>query len=420
MYLRPSALSALAFAIQSASKFEYPADRTLSYVLREHRVGSLDRPLVAEGFYAWLRHRMSVEAIVGDDAKTAKGDGRFVALALAAFARQFRRRITVPPGETDRYVKFLDIEEKLGPNARRELPAWLWDRLGLQYGEEERVALAEDLLKPAAFDLRVNTLKAKRDEVLQRLRKEGFSDARATPMSETGIRLQQLELGRVDISRHELFEDGSIEVQDEGSQLLANLVGAKRGEFVIDFCAGAGGKTLALAAMMASTGRLYAFDNNERRLDNLSPRLARSGASNVQTQRIENEHDKKLAKFIGKADRVLVDAPCSGLGTLKRNPDLKWRQSPASVKELTEIQKSILTAASKLVRSGGRLVYATCSLLAEENEKIAEHFLMTNEGWKLVPSSLRDEPVSEEKPYAQLLPHRDGCDGFFAAVFERA
>jgi 16S rRNA (cytosine967-C5)-methyltransferase len=411
MLLRPSALSALAFAIQSASKFEYPADRTLSYTLREHRVGSQDRPLVAEGFYAWLRHRLSVEAIAGDGAKPD-------ALALAALARQFRRRVTPPAGETDRYTKFLKIDETLGPHGRRELPAWLWDRLGAQYGNEERIALAEDLLKPAAFDLRVNTLKAKRDDVLKRLQKEGFSDARATPLADTGIRLQQLELGRVDISRHELFEDGSIEVQDEGSQLLAKLVGAKRGEFVIDFCAGAGGKTLALAAMMASTGRLYAFDNNERRLDNLSPRLARSGASNVQMQRIEDENDPKLAKFFGKADRVLVDAPCSGLGTLKRNPDLKWRQSPASVKELVQIQKNILNAAAKLVKNGGRLIYATCSLLTEENEKVAEDFLATHSEWKVIPVSMRDDEPNPEKPFANLLPHRDGCDGFFAAVFE--
>lgn len=417
MQLRSSALSALAFAIQSAAKFDYPADRTLTYVLREKRVGSLDRPLVAEGFYAWLRHRQSVEAIAFDGGKPKD---EFIALALAALARQYRRRVTAPAGEVDRYTKFLKIEETLAPHAKRELPAWLWDRLGLQYGNEERVALADELLKPASFDLRVNTLKAKRDDVLKRLQKEGFNGARATPLSDVGIRLQQLELGRVDISRHELFESGAIEVQDEGSQLLAKLVGAKRSEFVIDFCAGAGGKTLALAAMMASTGRLYALDNNERRLDNLSPRLARSGASNVQTMRIENEHDSKLAKFAGKADRVLVDAPCSGLGTLKRNPDLKWRQSPASVKELVEIQKSILNEAAKLVRAGGRLIYATCSLLSEENEKVAEHFIATHSGWNVVPVSLRGEEPNAEKPYAQLLPHRDGCDGFFAAVFERA
>lgn len=417
MQLRSSALSALAFAIQSTAKFDYPADRTLTYVLREKRVGSLDRPLVAEGFYAWLRHRLTVEAIAFDGGKPKD---EFTALALAALARQFRRRVTVPAGETDRYTKFLKTEETMGAHAKRELPAWLWDRLGLQYGNDERIALADELLKPAAFDLRVNTLKAKRDDVLRRLQKEGFDGARATPISDIGIRLQKLELGRVDISRHELFENGVIEVQDEGSQLLAKLVGAKRGEFVIDFCAGAGGKTLALAAMMASTGRLYALDNNERRLDNLGPRLARSGASNVQTMRIENEHDSKLAKFAGKVDRVLVDAPCSGLGTLKRNPDLKWRQSPASIKELVEIQKSILNEAAKLVRPGGRLVYATCSLLAEENEKVAEHFLATQEGWAAVPVSLRDEAPNPEKPFAQLLPHRDGCDGFFAAVFEKS
>lgn len=408
MLLRPSALSALAFAIQSAAKFEYPADRTLSYVLREQRVGSLDRQLVAEGYYAWLRHRLSVEAIAGKDAS-------FPAIALAALARQFRRRVTAPRGEEDRYDKFLKIDETLGPHPRRELPAWLWDRLGLQYGEEERIALAESLLVPAPFDMRVNTLKGKRDAVLARMKKEGFAEARATPLSPWGIRCPE----RIDISRHPLFEDGTVEVQDEGSQLLAQIVGAKRGEFVIDFCAGAGGKTLALAAMMASTGRLYALDVNDKRLDNLGPRLARSGASNVQSMRIESEDDSKLNKFAGKADRVLVDAPCSGLGTLKRNPDLKWRQSPTSVKELVVKQASILSAASRLVRPGGRLVYATCSLLSEENEKIAEGFLQNHTGWKSTLSSLRGGEDDEGKPFTQLLPHRDGCDGFFAAVFER-
>ncbi|TAG65988.1 MAG: hypothetical protein EAZ24_16440, partial [Burkholderiales bacterium] len=218
MQLRSSALSALAFAIQSTAKFDYPADRTLTYVLREKRVGSLDRPLVAEGFYAWLRHRLTVEAIAFDGAKPKD---EFTALALAALARQFRRRVTVPTGETDRYTKFLKTEETIGAHPKRELPAWLWDRLGVQYGNDERIALAEELLKPASFDLRVNTLKAKRDDVLRRLVKEGFDGARATPLSDIGIRLQKLELGRVDISRHELFENGVIEVQDEGSQLLA-------------------------------------------------------------------------------------------------------------------------------------------------------------------------------------------------------
>ena len=408
MYLRPSALNALAFAIQSASKFEYPADRTLSYVLREQRVGSLDRQLVAEGYYAWLRHRLSVEKIAGDGAT-------HVAIALAALARQFRRRVTAPPGEEDRYAKFLKTDETLGPHPRRELPAWLWDRLGLQYGEEERVLLADSLLQTAPFDMRVNTLKGKRDAVLARMKKEGFAEARAMLLSPWGIRCPD----RIDISRHPLFEDGTVEVQDEGSQLLAQLVGAKRGEFVIDFCAGAGGKTLAMAAMMASTGRIYALDVNDRRLDNMGPRLARSGVSNVQPMRIDDENDSRLNKFAGKADRVLVDAPCSGLGTLKRNPDLKWRQSPTSVKELAVKQANILSAASRLVKPGGRLVYATCSLLADENEKIAEGFMQSHTGWTNVLSTLRAGEDDEGTKYTQLLPHRDGCDGFFAAVFEK-
>ena len=171
--------------------------------------------------------------------------------------------------------------------------------------------------------------------------------------------------------------------------------------------------------MMASTGRIYALDVNDRRLDNMGPRLARSGVSNVQPMRIDDENDSRLNKFAGKADRVLVDAPCSGLGTLKRNPDLKWRQSPTSVKELAVKQANILAAASRLVKPGGRLVYATCSLLADENEKIAEGFMQTHTGWTNVLSTLRAGEDDEGTKYTQLLPHRDGCDGFFAAVFEK-
>ncbi len=170
------------------------------------------------------------------------------------------------------------------------------------------------------------------------------------------------------INRHELFRSGAVEVQDEGSQLLGLLVAPRRRDLVVDFCAGAGGKTLLLGDLMQSQGRLYAFDTSERRLAKLKPRLARAGLTNVEPRQIADENDARAHRLASKADRVLVDAPCSGLGTLRRNPDLKWRQSPATVAEMAAKQASIMAAAARLVRPGGRLVYGTCSLLAEENE----------------------------------------------------
>jgi len=213
-----------------------------------------------------------------------------------------------------------------------------------------------------------------------------------------------------------------IEVQDEGSQLLALLTGARRGEMVCDFCAGAGGKTLALGAMMKNTGRLYAFDVAEKRLANLKPRLARSQLSNVQPQLIANENDIKVKRLAGKFDRVLVDAPCSGLGTLRRNPYLKWQQTPESVLALTAKQAAILASAARLVKTGGRLVYATCSLLPEENEAVVENFLAGHPDFALKPAAavLAEQGVALEMgDYLRLDPEKHGTDGFFAAVLER-
>ena len=222
------------------------------------------------------------------------------------------------------------------------------------------------------------------------------------------------------------FSDGLFEVQDEGSQLLAVLVDARRGEMVVDFCAGAGGKTLALGAAMRNTGRLYAFDTSGHRLHALKPRLARSGLSNVHTVQIAHERDERIKRLAGKIDRVLVDAPCSGLGTLRRNPDLKWRQSPATVAQLRQQQQAILAGAATLLKPGGRLVYATCSLLALENEDVARTF---GEGHP------QFEPMAAEHALAlahmaqagelvqglwlRLWPHRHHTDGFFAAVWQR-
>ena len=240
-----------------------------------------------------------------------------------------------------------------------------------------------------------------------------------TPYSPNGLRMSQ----KMTISRHVLFTDGKIEVQDEGSQLLAQLVAPRRGEMIADFCAGAGGKSLAMGALMRNSGRIYAFDISEKRLQNLGIRLKRSGLSNLHSQLISSETDPKLKRLNGKFDRVLVDAPCSGLGTLRRNPDLKWRQKPQDVLELTVKQTNILARAAKLVKAGGRLIYATCSLLQDENEQIAEAFLKGNPDFILVPANsiLAQQQINlDTGNYLKLLPHLHQTDGFFAAVFEKA
>jgi len=212
-------------------------------------------------------------------------------------------------------------------------------------------------------------------------------------------------------------------VQDEGSQLLGFLVQPKRGELVVDFCAGAGGKTLQLGALMRSTGRLYAFDVSERRLSKLKPRVARAGLSNVHPVLIAHERDAKVKRLAGKADRVLVDAPCSGLGTLRRNPDLKWRQSPQSVAEMVAKQTAILESAARLVKPGGRLVYATCSLLDEENDAVVDGFLAAHPEFRPISAGevlARQGIALDTGERLRLSPRTHDTDGFFAAVLERA
>jgi 16S rRNA (cytosine967-C5)-methyltransferase len=302
---------------------------------------------------------------------------------------------------------------------RADLPDWVIERLRKTMDEAALLALARGLQQAAPLDLRVNTRKAPREAVLDRLAYDEIP-AGATKYSPVGVRLRE----KPALNKHPMFLDGAVEVQDEGSQILGMLVEPRRGEMVVDFCAGAGGKTLQLGAAMDSTGRLYAFDVSDQRLANLAPRLKRSGLSNVFPQRIANENDAKVKRLRGKIDRVLVDAPCTGLGTLRRNPDLKARQNVQGLAELNAKQRSILAAAATLVKPGGRLVYGTCSLLTEENEDIVDEFLAKNPDFRLVPAAevLKRQglviPGSER--YLRLFPHIHDTDGFFAAVMEKA
>ncbi len=283
--------------------------------------------------------------------------------------------------------------------------------------ETEIFALGRALQQPAPLDLRVNTLRSERDAVLRELAASGIV-GEPTPYSPVGIRLK----GKPALNRHPLFLDGAIEAQDEGSQLLAYLVAPKRHDLVVDFCGGAGGKSLQLGGLMRSHGRVYAFDVSEKRLARLKPRLKRSGLSNLYPQLLRNENDVKIKRLAGKIDRVLVDAPCSGLGTLRRNPDLKWRQSAQSIEELKVKQAAILRSAARLPKPGGRIVYATCSFLAEENEEIVAAFLAEHPHFALLACSdlLTQQRIDlDTGPYLKLWPQQHHTDGFFAAAMTR-
>jgi 16S rRNA (cytosine967-C5)-methyltransferase len=414
MRLPPAILGNAEEVLRDILRFTSPADVTLSRYFKDHpRLGGRERGAIAECIYAVLRNKSFFTDFAGAGATMRRLTVLGMAQAIGADSLG-----GLTEDETALLERINDIDRSLLPPKKlANLPDWLYDKFVAQYGEEETLALAAVLNTPAPLDLRVNSLKTDRDKVIAELATAPIA-AEPTPYSALGLRIWK----KPTLQNLPLFKEGAIEVQDEGSQVLAQLLGARRGEMVVDFCAGAGGKTLAIGAIMRSTGRLYAFDVSEKRLTKLKPRLARSGLSNVHPVVIAHERDAKVKRLAGKIDRVLVDAPCSGMGTLRRNPDVKWRQQPQDIVELTEKQAAILDGAARLVKFGGRLVYATCSLLDEENSGIVEGFLATHPEFELVPMHkvLAEQRIPLEMgDYLKMLPHKHGTDGFFAAVLER-
>ncbi|MDV6340520.1 RsmB/NOP family class I SAM-dependent RNA methyltransferase [Nitrosomonas sp. Is35] len=417
MHLTPPQLDAAIVAMRTVLPLEYPADAIMRRFFRENpMLGGQDRAFIAETVFGILRHRFFLESLANGITPRA-----LVLAYLAKFQGMNLRELSPLISETE--SKWLAEIKGSKPDTlplpiQAEFPAWVVEKLQHGMPDSDILDLGLSLQQPAPLDLRVNTILAKRAEVLETLAQEGI-EAQATPYSPCGIRLT----GKPAINRHALFLSGKIEVQDEGSQLLGYLLAPKRGEMVVDFCAGAGGKSLLLGALMNSKGRLYAFDVSEKRLSNLKPRFKRSGLSNLHTQRIADENDSKIKRLSGKIDRVLVDAPCSGLGTLRRNPDLKWRQSAQSIEELKAKQAAILSAAAGLLKPGGRLVYATCSFLPEENQAVIGDFLAKHPQFTLLNCA---ELLSQQKiplntgEFLQLSPRLHQTDGFFAAALVRA
>ncbi len=403
-------------------KFDHAADAVVARFFREHReFGPRERATLSETVFTVLRKKLLFDHLA------PSGSGpRERRLAILGFhgPRDFLKSTL-----NDSEKRWLDAcavnRANLLERHRHNLPEWLVAPLKAQLGDEFW-PLAEALEQQAPLDLRVNALTDKRADVRAELAQAAIKSM-ATPFSPWGLRLE----GKPALNKLDAFARGAFEVQDEGSQLLSLLLDAKRGEMVVDFCAGTGGKTLAIGASMRNTGRLYAFDTSAHRLDALKPRLARSKLSNVYPAAIAHERDERIKRLAGKIDRVLVDAPCSGLGTLRRNPDLKWRQSPRTVQEFALKQAAILLGAARLVKSGGRLVYATCSMLPEENEAIAEAFTAARpdfavddagellRGLKVAGAAGLCAGRESGARYLRLWPHRHATDAFFAAIWNR-
>ncbi len=410
-----------------------PADDVAANYFRRRRyIGAKDRTHVAGHVYAVLRHRAALDWWVCKYEIAIAPRTRLLAgliliegwrpEAITACCDGDRFRPAPLSRAEERFVRDLATRTLHHPEMPRavasDFPGWLEPYFERVFGKGLEGEMAA-MNASAPTDLRVNRLKTDRETARRALAAEGVvSDP--TPLSPIGLRLHE----RVPLGGLAAFKEGLVEVQDESSQIAALLADARPGMRVVDFCAGAGGKTLALAAGMANRGKLVACEVSARRLERSAHRLRRAGVNNVERRPLTGERDKWVKRHKGSFDRVFVDVPCLGTGTWRRNPDAKWRSHLEDLFELVERQQQILRSASRLVRPGGRLIYATCSLLREEDEAQAEAFLASEPDFALLPVSRAwDETIGGVSPggedYLRLTPARHGTDGFFVAIFER-
>lgn len=412
-----------------------PADAVVNFYVRGRRyIGSKDRVAITTLVYSVLRQRAQLDWWIARGSAGLASDARRRILAALAVAERwsvpdieaaFDGGKFRPPPLADaerRLVSALaghDLDHPEQPDdVRFNCPDWLVPALRERFGQDIDAEMRA-LATAAPVDIRVNALKGNRAEAGAALAAAGIKTV-ATPLSPLGLRIE----GRRNVLAHDAFKQGLIEVQDEGSQLAALLVGAKPGFRVCDFCAGAGGKSLAMAAAMENRGHIVACDVSGPRLESAAKRLRRAGVHNVECRHLDSERDPWVKRHTEAFDRVLVDAPCSGTGTWRRNPDARWTVTPEDVRDLGDLQSHILASAARLVKPGGRLVYVTCSLLPVENERQAEAFAASS-GFVPVPiSTVWQEtlggPCPPLDPWLRLSPARHATDGFFVAVFERA
>lgn len=419
------------------AKKALPVDALFADYFKANRyMGSKDRATVSDLVYYALRNGGAIEWHL-EQADKAANPRRVILLAawfsglvvkqasIEAMRTLFTGEKYMPSPLTDAEIGLLQkiedlelLQESMPWAAKLNYPDWMEGRLKDAFGDEIEPNLLA-LNEQAPIDLRVNTLKcADRSDLILALDADGYF-ATPTPHSPLGVRLKK----RLPAFNTKAFRDGKYEMQDEGSQMVALMVAAKPGQKVIDFCAGAGGKTLAIAATMQNKGRILAWDASEKRLKQLPKRLARAGVSNVQIHALRDEGDPFTKRHKASADWVLVDAPCSGSGTWRRNPDLKWRFTLEDLQEVKAIQQRILHKAAALVAPKGKLVYVTCSVFRDENILQVKQFLEDNPTFKVVsPGKMWDKHLHSEPgigPVCILNPHKDGTDGFFAAILQQ-
>lgn len=447
--MKPTSLLGHTFELFNLVEHDrHPADQVVDKFFRARRyLGSKDRRFIAEAIYGMLRHKLLIEKLfesalrkVNTDQPSTnrqstvglyltylltveRRDLHYVCEAVHSYWMIHYPRVPVT-AIAEEVLRHRDLDFSEGKTASRlsfrySFPIWMVEEWLGRLGEAETEALCVALNTPALLTIRVNTLKTSVEECQEGLQQEGI-EATRTKLSPFGLVLGK----RVNLPSLRSFKEGWFEAQDEASQLIPLLLNPQPGEFIIDACAGGGGKTLELAALMKNQGKIIALDVDEGRLRNLQRRAERAGVQNVDV-RLTNKGSEVLGRLgLEEADAVLVDAPCSGLGTLRRNPGNKWRVSPAFVEQVAAQQRKLSQQWSSLVKSGGRLVYATCTLLQQENEDVVEDFLANHRDFKLVP------PVNvltkfglaglSQNGYLYLYPHRHGTDGFFAAVMVRS
>jgi len=434
--VRALALEALA-AIRDEGRV---ADRALDHLLRrERRLYASERRAVAEAVYGLLRAEGRLhhvfEGALGSEYRELSPAARR-ALSYEALRAKERRvdpaRALAEAGLSAALLPGLEAflgrgaiaaegaaaEERISLD--QGLPTWMTAMFVRQFGEEGAGALAAALNERAPLTIRANALHTDRDSLARRLEAEGVSSTPAQ-FSADGLHVE----GRLNLFALPSFREGLFEIQDEGSQLLARLLDPHPGWLTIDACAGAGGKTLALAATMRNKGRLVALDSDERRLSQLGPRARRAGVHNWEAHVVSADGlpEELAARLSSRADAVLIDAPCSGLGVLRRNPDARFRLDEGSIARFAGLQRTLLDRYASLAKPGGRIVYATCSVAAEENEEVVEAVLAARPDLELLPpSTTLGEELAERlgaERYLRLLPHVHGTDGFFAALLRR-
>ena len=401
-----------------------PADVVLARYYRQRRfIGSKDRGEISRQVYGVLRHEAQLEWWLKRAECNRSPRGMVLSglvfldqLELTELGGLFDGDVYCPRPLSSEETDWIQahagqplLHSDMPESVELNYPGWMQPALQEVFGDQLAVAMAA-LNAEASVDLRVNTLKATRQQVMAALREEEIEPV-PTPFAADGVRLQK----RGALTAMQAFRDGWFEIQDEGSQLVAEMVKARPGEMGIDFCAGAGGKTLALSARMENRGRILACDIAAARLKQMTPRLGRAGVSIVKTRLLKSERDSYLEKHVASADWVLLDVPCSGTGLWRRSPDLKRRTSQRELEEVTKQQHQIADSAARLVKPGGRLVYATCSILRQENEDQVDRFLATHPEFSAQPVSL-PTAKDETAPYLKLFPHQHETDGFFGAV----